>query len=113
WIVLCERWLTHERSLGFPDGSAPNRLPTKNRPEEVKYWLGRGRPYAKPPPIADAKRFGVEWKAWWLGLQPSWRGGKMWPLPQVVAAQDDVDWGALRRGGCNGLFLAVLSLGWW
>ncbi|KAI0684249.1 hypothetical protein BC835DRAFT_1422384 [Cytidiella melzeri] len=39
WKYLCDRWLAHERELGFPDGSAANRLPTDGRPDEVRYWL--------------------------------------------------------------------------
>ncbi|KAI0762071.1 hypothetical protein BC629DRAFT_1294269 [Irpex lacteus] len=110
WIVMCERWLTHERIMGYPDGDVPNRLPTKYRPPEIKWWIGRGRPYEKIPPITDVKRYGVEWKAWWTALQPEWRGSS---LGQVVPADEDIEWGSLRRGGCNAVFLVILSLGWW
>ncbi len=35
-----------------------------------------------------------------------------WPMPRVEPV-DAVGWDILRRGGCNGFFLVVISLAWW
>lgn len=59
------------------------------------------------PTITDVAAYGTVWKAWWVELQPAWRG-KTWPLPRKSG-----DWTDLRRGGKNGLFIAILALAWW
>ena len=50
-------------------------------------------------------------KAWWEGLQPSWRQQETWPLSRDPPT--DGDWVVLRRGGINGFFLVVMCLSWW
>lgn len=55
--------------------------------------------------------FEEKWIEWWVKSQPEWRGVDEWPL-----LRDDTtvgDWGHLSSGGKDGLFLIVLSLGWW
>lgn len=49
--------------------------------------------------------------AWWSAAQPKWRDTSDWPLVQEDA--DGRDWGSLADGGKDGLFLALISLGWW
>lgn len=49
--------------------------------------------------------------AWWSAAQPKWRDTSDWPLVQENA--DGRDLGSLADGGKDGLFLAVVSLGWW
>ena len=49
--------------------------------------------------------------AWWSAAQPKWRDTSKWPFVQEDAG--DGDWGDLADGGKDGLFLAVVSLGWW
>lgn len=48
---------------------------------------------------------------WWLATQPKWRDTTEWPLAQEEATTRN--WGDLAEGGKDGLFLAVVSLGWW
>ena len=48
---------------------------------------------------------------WWLAAQPKWRDTSEWPLEREEAVGRD--WGDLAEGGKDGLFLAVVSLGWW
>ncbi|KAI0757900.1 hypothetical protein BC629DRAFT_1263906, partial [Irpex lacteus] len=112
WQSLCSVWLEHEKRLGFPDGGQPNRVSITGRPKEIKWWLDRGRKYEKTPEIDDAAQYGEAWKSWWQQLQPEWRG-TTWPPSQVLAAEPSSDWATLNRGGCNGVFMVVLSLGWW
>ena len=45
-------------------------------------------------------------------LQPDWRPAEEWPLDRSIDPTGK-DWGALIRGGNNGLYLAIVSLGWW
>jgi hypothetical protein len=42
-------------------------------------------------------------------MQPDWREGES--LVKTLPA--DTDWGAIYRGGSNGLFLVVMALSWW
>lgn len=49
--------------------------------------------------------------AWWSAAQPKWRDTSDWPFAQEGA--DGRDWGSLADGGKDGLFLALVSLGWW
>ncbi|KAI0755868.1 hypothetical protein BC629DRAFT_1275188, partial [Irpex lacteus] len=111
WQNLCDLWITHETQQGFPDGNAPNRVSTDNRPSAVKAWIQRHRKYDKPPSDMDAKEFEGRWKAWWETLQPAWR--KMsWPPAQPVELLGG-DWETLDKGGCNGFFTIILTLVWW
>lgn len=54
----------------------------------------------------------MSWQSWWYELQPEWRR-----LPNGAVSKDVPDkgeqWDALCQGGKNGLFMAVLALGWW
>jgi len=49
--------------------------------------------------------------AWWSAAQPGWRETSDWPFVQEDA--DGRDWGSLADGGKDGLFLTLVSLGWW
>jgi len=49
--------------------------------------------------------------AWWSATQPTWRDTSDWPL--VQGDTNGRDWGSLTDGGKDGLFLALVSLGWW
>ncbi|OJT07893.1 hypothetical protein TRAPUB_1212 [Trametes pubescens] len=115
WRELIEGWLELERALGFPDGQAQrNWLPSKGRPEEVKHWIGRGRQYAKPPPVKSLPTFISSWRQWWTRLQPAVRRGDdaTWPLPRA-APEHSSAWADIKRGGCNGLFMVLMCLSWW
>ena len=48
---------------------------------------------------------------WWSAIQPHWRDTGEWPWVKEDAAGRD--WGHLVDGGKDGLFLVVVSLGWW
>lgn len=90
-----------------------NRLAVEFRPEEVKLWMKNHRLYEKLPKIKSPKQFSVSWKRWWISLQPSSRtSDEAWPLPRSEPV-DPSDWDVVARGGCNGLFLVVLTLAWW
>jgi hypothetical protein len=51
------------------------------------------------------------WVKWWTAAQPEWRQAKGWPFSQREALGE---WGTkLSSGGKDGIFLVVMSLGWW
>ena len=56
---------------------------------------------------------------WWRAIQPGWRNTESWPFKQELEQNpDDGDlwwgmWGTLLNSGKDGLFVIVLSLGWW
>lgn len=49
--------------------------------------------------------------AWWSDVQPEWRDTSDWPFSQDNVVEHN--WGDLPDGGKDGLFLVVVSLGWW
>jgi hypothetical protein len=61
------------------------------------------------PNIEDVKGWAKSWTSWWISLQPSCREGKK--LIQVVEPGET--WPELKKGGINGFYTIVISLGWW
>ena len=53
----------------------------------------------------------TKWVAWWAACQPEWRSTSSWPFAQEDAA--GLDWGDLPNSGKDGLFVVLVSLGWW
>ena len=95
----------------YPNPQA--RLPTRYRPEEVSRFLQWGRKYTKAPTLTPARvePYAATWKRWWETLQPEWR-----EVGETFIEGTDVsdnDWGVLLSGGNNGLYIVVISLGWW
>ncbi|EIW58984.1 uncharacterized protein TRAVEDRAFT_94514, partial [Trametes versicolor FP-101664 SS1] len=110
WKRLMDNWLEFENLL-LQDTS--NRLAKEFRPDEVRLWMKNHRLYEKLPKIKSPKQFSVSWKRWWVSLQPSLRtNDEAWPLPRSEPVNPS-DWDIVARGGCNGLFLVVLTLAWW
>lgn len=90
-------------------------MPSKPRPEEIARWFKYGRRlYGKKnmPHILSIQDYEDKWIEWWSAAQPEWRNTNVWPFIQ----EDNVverDWGSLTEGGKDGLFLVLISLGWW
>ncbi|KAI0686906.1 hypothetical protein C8T65DRAFT_560514, partial [Cerioporus squamosus] len=115
WSELVEAWFDFEEALGFPDSQAQKSwLSPKSRPEEVKYWINRGRKYDKPPKIKSLPSFVTQFRKWWARLQPSdcCDPEELWPLLRNVP-EDASRWSDVKRGGCNGLFMVIMCLSWW
>lgn len=85
----------------------------KDRPAEVGHWFQYGRRWDKMPLVAQDElgRYSEDWWKWWGGLQPDFRGKDLKTMSRVVNAP--VDWTELLKGGPNGLFVILLTLGWW
>ncbi|OJT12277.1 hypothetical protein TRAPUB_11176 [Trametes pubescens] len=115
WMQLVAGWQKLEAALGHPDGqNRQNWLLAKGRPEEIKIWTKNARDYEKLPKIKSVEQYTTTWKQWWTALQPRSRmsDSDVWPMPRVEPT-DTPSWELLRRGGCNGFFLVVISLAWW
>ncbi|KAI0698856.1 hypothetical protein C8Q76DRAFT_580800, partial [Earliella scabrosa] len=115
WRELVTAWLHFERVLEYPEGQVQsNWLHAKHRPEEVKFWINRGRHYDKPPKIKSLSVYVGSWRKWWARLQPDCRrtNESVWPLERTVPT-DATEWSRIRRGGCNGVFMAIMCLSWW
>ena len=59
--------------------------------------------------IADVGEWAKSWRMWWVSLQPESREGEK--LLQVVGS--DECWAETKKGGINGFYNVVVSLGWW
>ena len=59
----------------------------------------------------DLDQFAEMWNQWWHLLQLDWCCNGDGPL--VEDFPDDSDVPELGKGGPNGIFLLILSLGWW
>jgi hypothetical protein len=64
----------------------------------------------KSPDMSDLALFVHQFRQWYVGLQPTWRG-KTWPLKKEGTA--DEKWSSLMRGGRNGILSLVVSFAWW
>ena len=90
-------------------------MPVRPRPSELSLWFKMGRRLRSPktiPPIESIQDFESEWVEWWSAIQPPWRDTRDWPFVRDDATEQE-DWGDLPNGGKDGLFLVVVSLGWW
>ena len=89
-------------------------MPTKPRPSEVWWWFKIGRrgfTEKTLPTITSIEEFEAKWIEWWSAAQPEWRDTQSWPLQMGNASGKD--WGHLLNGGKDGMYLVVVSLGWW
>ena len=88
-------------------------MPTQPRPDELGRWFKWGRLYDRKhlPEIESVEIFEEQWLEWWSAAQPEWQETESWPFERVDATGHD--WGKLPNGGKDGLFLVVVSLGWW
>lgn len=89
---------------------------TKNRPEQVAWWLKRGRKANVVPTIENPKEFAIAWQGWWEAMQPDWRRNDDKDLTRT-APHDKTDsaWSdsKLLRSGPVGFRLIIMALAWW
>lgn len=89
-----------------------------NAPKLLNTWIQKHkRIVTQCPKISNINAFGADWRSWWTGLQPEWRrksrrGQDTWPL-KCSPFPGVEDWPDLKLHGQRGVFLVVLSLGWW
>lgn len=63
------------------------------------------------PILKSLESFEKEWVAWWSAAQSDWHNTGDWPL--LWEDVNEPDWDELPNGGKDGLFLIVVTLGWW
>lgn len=91
-----------------------HQLTTKGRPEQVGWWIGRGRKFERRPDIEDLEAYGEDVRKWWRYIQPLWRIEESegdWPLARHAPPLED--WMSVAKGGPNGLLTFMMALGWW
>ena len=87
-------------------------LDKTGHPDQVTIWIKDHRKFDVMPDVSDnLDQFAESWSRWWLRLQPDWRSSENGPL--IEDFLDDPDFPELEKGGPNGIFLLILSLGWW
>ena len=79
----------------------------------MAWWFKHGRrQFGKKniPSISSLQDFEDKWIQWWSAAQPQWRDTRNWPFEKgdIIG-----EWGDLLDGGKDGLFLIIVSLGWW
>ena len=104
-----------EEIASFAVGSPNAGFKVDNRPQEVAYWVGRGR--KSVPPIKDLPSFEAGWWNWWKGLQPNWQSVAEVEGPLTTThcevTNGEGGWASLDKHGQNA-FLTILScLVWW
>ncbi|KAI0057518.1 hypothetical protein BV25DRAFT_1841623 [Artomyces pyxidatus] len=110
WRASLRLWCQLECMLGFPSREEKkNKLIASGRPKAMAFWLKRGRDYEKPPVIDDFSAYIDEFRAWWIELQPAWRGTE-WPLVRTTPTGEE--WEKTKRGGANGFVIALIMLSW-
>lgn len=87
------------------------KLPTKERPEEVSVWIRRHRKDIVPE--FKVSEFSIQWMTWWREIQPEWRREEGGSNSLSRQTPDDETWGSLVKGGTAGLYTVVMSLSWW
>ncbi|KAH7903436.1 hypothetical protein BJ138DRAFT_1020632, partial [Hygrophoropsis aurantiaca] len=109
YTSLTAKYLEFEASSQFAgSGSA---LSTKNRPQEVGWWIARKR-LARP--AINLKTFAPGWWAWWVSLQPDWRQiHAPTRQKQFHCDRNDGDWTTLDQPGQNGILSVIACLKWW
>ncbi|KAM6491452.1 hypothetical protein JOM56_013021 [Amanita muscaria] len=96
WLGLIARWIRYEYLE--PD---EGRVPATLRPEEIDWWIKRGRPmdnFLKQETRPNLVRRGEA-------------GGKGESLLKEVPSE--ADWTQIIQGGPLGLALVVMTLAWW
>ncbi|KAK6968966.1 hypothetical protein R3P38DRAFT_3337357 [Favolaschia claudopus] len=106
WDALLGVWWKREARVNFVGTSKSH--PAKKRPREVGDWVGRARNHK--PKIANAEVFGETWWAWWVDINPSWRGDKR-PLNRDAEAGGG--WDSVDLYGHNGFLNVLMALKWW
>ncbi|KAL1940993.1 hypothetical protein VTO73DRAFT_7629 [Trametes versicolor] len=113
WVSAVREWLCLESAMGYPDAQ-DSRLLAKNRPVQVRQWLQnqKHKRYDSIPTISHVAKYGATWKLWWATLQPSARSKNSDGKFSRKRLNQGV-WASLMQGGSNGVFLVLVSLGWW
>ncbi|OJT05534.1 hypothetical protein TRAPUB_3650 [Trametes pubescens] len=111
WLSAVNEWLQFESAMGYPNAE-DSRLCVRHRPLQIRQWVQKHRRYDSLPSISQVAQYGASCQLWWSTLQPSARAKMSDGKLSRKRLGEDV-WMPLRQGGCNGLFLVLISIAWW
>jgi hypothetical protein len=74
----------------------------------VGEWVSQARSEKYTPAITNAEEFGQSWWAWWVDINPSWRGNE-----RPLTCGNDSSWDEMDLYGQNGFLNVLMSLKWW
>ncbi|KAJ7223222.1 hypothetical protein GGX14DRAFT_557803 [Mycena pura] len=106
WKVLLDVWYSREESSGFVSPRESHKA--KKRPPQVGEWVARGRSPRYSPSIPDPAKFGAQWHAWWVDINPAWRQ----PAGRLIQVGEG-EWDGLDIPGANGFSNVLMCLKWW
>ena len=112
--ALLPLYIELESRTNFDVGGHMTGFRKGDRPEEVSWWINRGR--EREPTIKNVDAFDKRWWSWWKALQPPSRQvaaveGLLGGEHRLVEAQED--WDVLRKHGQNGFLTILSTLAWW
>ncbi|KAJ7870631.1 hypothetical protein B0H14DRAFT_3573811 [Mycena olivaceomarginata] len=115
WAVCIQKFFDFESEWGFTEGGW--QMPRKDRPEQVREWINRGRKWTLPPTLGSelgTRETGDLWVGgwwkWWGSLQPEERG----TLENELLRPETADWSKMAgMYGKNGLLQVMATLVWW
>jgi hypothetical protein len=69
---------------------------------------------AETPKGLEVQNFGERFLAWWHSLQPTWRVSTHLAAPGTYKRGESAEGSleCLNKGGSNGIFLVIVSIGW-
>ncbi|KAJ7801219.1 hypothetical protein B0H14DRAFT_2240827, partial [Mycena olivaceomarginata] len=104
WKNVVDLWWALEEAWNF--ASSTKSLPTTQCPKAVGVWVKNARKGV--PNIGSSGEMEVQWWAWWMGINPSWR-----VRDGELSQAGDGSWDVLKCPGQNGLLNVVITLKWW
>ncbi|KII87532.1 hypothetical protein PLICRDRAFT_112687 [Plicaturopsis crispa FD-325 SS-3] len=109
WSLCVDAWAALEEEYNF--FSPVTGFTNHRRPEQVVWWVSRGRNPSRSLPIKNLKTFIADWEVWWASCNPAWRHGDRPGLPMKQSTEGTLE--ALRVPGKNGLLGVLACLKWW
>ncbi|KAJ7896765.1 hypothetical protein B0H14DRAFT_2333146 [Mycena olivaceomarginata] len=101
WKNVVDLWWALEEAWNF--ASSTKSLPTTQCPKAVGVWVKNTRKGV--PNIGSSGEMEVQWWAWWMGINPSWR-----VRDGELSQAGDGSWDVLKCPGQNGLLNMVITL---
>ena len=110
-------YIEFEKRTSFGIGVAGAGFKIDKRPNEVGWWIARGRKVTPKITLEKLPAFEQAWWAWWKGLQPTARGatevdGFLDATHRRLLDGED-GWACVRKHGQNGWYTILATLVWW
>jgi hypothetical protein len=110
-------YIEFEKRTSFGIGVAGAGFKIDKRPNEVGWWIARGRKVTPKITLEKLPAFEQAWWAWWKGLQPTAReatavDGFLDATHRELLDGED-GWACVRKHGQNGWYTVLATLVWW